>query len=199
MDNTKALLDKTELTDRVLWYDGDVSISPECATDFISRCNREKLFVTDLTLEIQQYNEFVPKEEQLQLKTECNALDVSWIIPDEYKDLDVKNYVKDKFLTLVTEGTDFDEEHYPNEEDAGEAIRIRGFRMKEELRLYEKLNLFNVLRALIYIINRLESKEIVWGVGRGSSVSSYVLYLIGVHDIDSVKYELDIRDFLRTE
>jgi DNA polymerase III alpha subunit len=37
----------------------------------------------------------------------------------------------------------------------------------------------------------------VWGVGRGSSVASYVLFLIGVHRIDSMKYNLDYKEFLR--
>jgi DNA polymerase III alpha subunit len=36
----------------------------------------------------------------------------------------------------------------------------------------------------------------VWGIGRGSSVSSYVLYVLGVHDVDSYAYDLDIGDFL---
>ena len=35
------------------------------------------------------------------------------------------------------------------------------------------------------------------GVGRGSSVASYILYLIGVHRIDSIKYNLDWKEFLR--
>jgi DNA polymerase III alpha subunit len=54
-----------------------------------------------------------------------------------------------------------------------------------------------ILRAITYVINTLQDKNIVWGVGRGSSVSSYVLYILGVHDVDSVKYNLDIADFLR--
>ena len=43
----------------------------------------------------------------------------------------------------------------------------------------------------------LKTNSIVWGVGRGSSVASYVLFLLGVHKIDSVKYNLDWREFLR--
>jgi DNA polymerase III alpha subunit len=43
----------------------------------------------------------------------------------------------------------------------------------------------------------MRSNNIVWGVGRGSSVASYVLYLLGVHKVDSIKYGLDIREFLK--
>jgi len=50
---------------------------------------------------------------------------------------------------------------------------------------------------MIYLVDFMRENEIVWGVGRGSSVASYVLYLIGVHRIDSIKFGLDWREFLR--
>jgi len=43
----------------------------------------------------------------------------------------------------------------------------------------------------------MRKNNLVWGVGRGSSVSSYLLYLIGVHKVDSYKYRLDIKEFLK--
>jgi len=43
----------------------------------------------------------------------------------------------------------------------------------------------------------MRENGIVWGVGRGASVASYVLYLIGVHRINSIQYGLDWREFLR--
>jgi DNA polymerase III alpha subunit len=45
----------------------------------------------------------------------------------------------------------------------------------------------------------MKERNIVWGVGRGSSVASYVLFLIGTHKVDSVKYELDFNEFLKGE
>ena len=53
------------------------------------------------------------------------------------------------------------------------------------------------LGFLIYLIDLMRTNNIVWGVGRGSSVSSYILYLIGVHKVNSILYKLDINDFLR--
>ena len=50
-----------------------------------------------------------------------------------------------------------------------------------------------------YVVDTLRDNNIVWGVGRGSSVSSYVLYLIGIHKIDSVKYALPIDEFFKGE
>jgi len=54
-----------------------------------------------------------------------------------------------------------------------------------------------VLKFMIYFVANMRKNNIVWGVGRGSSVASYVLYLIGIHKIDSLKYNLDVGEFLR--
>jgi DNA polymerase III alpha subunit len=43
----------------------------------------------------------------------------------------------------------------------------------------------------------MTENHVIWGVGRGSSVASYVLYLLGVHRIDSMFYDLDVSEFLR--
>jgi DNA polymerase III alpha subunit len=50
---------------------------------------------------------------------------------------------------------------------------------------------------MIYLVDVMRENSVVWGVGRGSSVASYVLYLIGVHKIDSVKYNLDFKEFFK--
>ena len=71
-------------------------------------------------------------------------------------------------------------------------------RLQAELVLFRQLNMIDLLRYLKYLIDTMRSNKIVWGVGRGSSVSSYALYLIGVHKIDSLRYQLDINEFLRT-
>ena len=52
---------------------------------------------------------------------------------------------------------------------------------------------------LIYFVDTLRANNVVWGVGRGSSVASYVLFIIGVHKIDSVKYKLPINEFFKGE
>lgn len=70
-------------------------------------------------------------------------------------------------------------------------------RVSEELNMYEERNLYPLLKHLIYLIDRFRENKIVWGVGRGSSVSSYILYLIGIHKVDSIKYRLNINEFLR--
>ena len=102
------------------------------------------------------------------------VLQTNWRMPKEYKELDIAAYV----LGLCKE------EHELQ-------------RVGEELILYQERNLFDLLRYLKYLIDTLRKNNIVWGVGRGSSVASYVLFLIGVHKIDALYYQLDIEEFLK--
>lgn len=98
----------------------------------------------------------------------------SWYMPDEYKHMDIAEYI----LNLC----DSD-------------VKLQ--RCGQELLLFQERNLFDLLRYLKYLVDTLRSNNMIWGVGRGSSVASYVLYLLGVHRIDSMFYDLDAREFLR--
>lgn len=102
-------------------------------------------------------------------------------IPPHYRELNVEEYVRN----LV-----------PNAEDQTDKLAYLN-RVEQELDLFRTRNLYPVLQCLIYIIDTMRKNNLVWGVGRGSSVASYVLYLMGVHKIDSIKYNLDIREFLK--
>lgn len=102
------------------------------------------------------------------------VLQRNWRMPKEYKELDIAAYV----LGLCKEGHELQ-------------------RVGEELILYQERDLFDLLRYLKYLIDTLRKNNIVWGVGRGSSVASYVLFLIGVHKIDSLYYNLNIDEFLK--
>lgn len=99
----------------------------------------------------------------------------NWLIPKEYKDLDIENFLYQKCPVENKE------------------------RLSLEISLYKKNNMIMVLKAMKYLVDTLRSNNIIWGVGRGSSVASYVLYLIGVHKIDSVKYNLPIEEFFKGE
>ena len=102
-----------------------------------------------------------------------------WFIPDHYKTLDIEEYIAKRLPT--------------------DASTEQLNRISKELELYKARNLYPVLRVLIYIIDTMRKHDIVWGVGRGSSVASYVLYLLGIHKVDSLKYNLDIKEFLKDE
>ena len=70
-------------------------------------------------------------------------------------------------------------------------------RVSLELELFVKNDMYDVLTAMKYIVDTLRENNVVWGVGRGSSVASYVLHLIGVHKIDSIKYNIPIEEFFK--
>lgn len=175
-----------QLKDRTLWIDGDSSYD---ATE-IERAlmlGYTHCFVNEITPMIEQYNKFVPKEDQIFVKSNIKELLFDWNIPSEYKALNVIACVVEKLskeLSLHEWNTNSNN------------VKKRERRVAEELALYKKHGLFDVLRVIIFVINTLNANNVVWGVGRGSSVSSYVLYLIQVHDVDSVEYNLDINDFL---
>lgn len=169
---------KTILRDRILWHDGTIEVDPN---DIIKWIKYKKLAVTELTKEIINYNKSVIKTEQIGIKTELDNFDTTWNIPDSYKSIDIEQYSKDKLVLM---------------DISDDEIIARYRRTMYELAIYKKLNLYDLLRTLIYIIDMFKKNSIVWGVGRGSSVSSYVLYLLEVHDIDSIKYELDFNEFL---
>jgi len=103
--------------------------------------------------------------------SQCQA---HWYMPDEYKQLDIAEHV----LSLCK--TDYELQ-----------------RVGKELLLYQERNLFDLLKYLKYLVDIMKQHNIIWGVGRGSSVASYVLYLLGVHRINSLYYDLDPEEFLR--
>lgn len=178
--HTKAPLRNTQLANRVLWYDGDSAYDPARLLDAIR--TRDVRYVTKPDPLVDQYNQFAT-DHPIKVKSECRPLTHDWTIPDAYKKLDVVDYLF-RAHTVLFEGID------------GVEFDARERRLAAEILLYEKYELNDVLRAIIWIINTLTANDTVWGVGRGSSVSSYVLYVIGVHDVDSHSYDLDIDDFL---
>ena len=97
-----------------------------------------------------------------------------WHMPKSYSQINVLQWLLDKCQ---------------NDE---EKIRVQ-----MEYSLFEKKKFTRVLQFLIYFVDTLRANNMVWGVGRGSSVASFCLFLIGVHKINPMLYNLDITEFLR--
>jgi DNA polymerase III alpha subunit len=70
-------------------------------------------------------------------------------------------------------------------------------RAGEELIMFQERNMFSLLKYMKYLVDTMRKNNIVWGVGRGSSVASFVLFLIGIHKINSLFYDLSIDEFLK--
>ena len=95
-------------------------------------------------------------------------------MPEEYYQIDVKKYLLDKCQTQEERN-----------------------RVEQEYVLFEQKKFIKVLQFLIYFIDILRKNNVVWGVGRGSSVASFCLFLIGVHKVNPLLYNLKINEFLR--
>ena len=98
----------------------------------------------------------------------------NWFIPEEYKQMDIAKWVLDQCKS-----------------DA--ELQRAG----EELLLFQERDMFILLQYLKYLVDTMRKNNVVWGVGRGSSVASFVLYLIGIHKINSLYYQLSITEFLK--
>ena len=116
-----------------------------------------------------------PYETHFEISDYDAACQSNWSMPDEYKTLDIEAW-------LFEQAPPWDPQHT---------------RITEELEAYKARNMLDLLRWLKYFVDTCSKENIVWGLGRGSSVASYVLFLIGVHSIDSIKYNLDWQEFLR--
>lgn len=97
-----------------------------------------------------------------------------WFMPESYKNMDIELFI----LEQCKEDKEFE-------------------RVAEELELYRQHDMTELLKYLKYLVDIMRENKIVWGVGRGSSLASYCLYLIGIHKIDSIKYQLNIHEFLK--
>lgn len=181
METTEAPSFNTQLTDRTLWFDGDSAFDSSKLNRLMSRFDIQ--YVDHITQDVREFNKSVRRSKAIAVKTECHPLSTEWNIPPEYKTLDVMEYLYDRHIEVTEQMSD-------------DEIEQRDYRLLTEIAAYKKHGLFDVLRAIIWLINTLSANNVVWGVGRGSSVSSYVLFVIGVHDVDSFAYDLNIDDFL---
>jgi DNA polymerase III alpha subunit len=113
-------------------------------------------------------------QEKLLYPTPLKEININqWYMPLEYSNMDIEG-----FLINICPKENYN-------------------RLIKELELYQVNEMIPVLRMMKYIVDTLRKNGIVWGVGRGSSVASYVLFLLGVHKIDSVKYNLPIEEFFK--
>ena len=116
-----------------------------------------------------------PYETHFEIADYDAACQSNWNMPDEYRLLDIEDW-------LWGQCPPWDPEHT---------------RLEEVLKAYKARNMLDLLRWLKYFVDTCSKEQVLWGLGRGSSVASYVLYLIGVHSINPIKYNLDWQEFLR--
>jgi DNA polymerase III alpha subunit len=127
---------------------------------------------TDIVANIPKLIEY--HSENISVKEFDSRNQDNWYIPEQYKDFDIAKFILDQCS---------------NEQELQRA--------GAELILFQEREMFPMLRYLKYLVDTMRKNNVVWGVGRGSSVASFVLFLLGVHKINSVYYDLSIDEFLK--
>jgi DNA polymerase III alpha subunit len=141
----------------------------------IKECLCETVINFDDILELENQPKIkLYKELGIEIEEFDNNNQNNWYMPIEYKTLDIAKYILDLCKT------DYELQ-----------------RVGEELIKYQERDMFTLLRYCKYLVDTMRKNNIIWGVGRGSSVSSYVLYLLGIHRINSIHYDLSIDEFLK--
>lgn len=171
---------------RLVNRDGSIIVSAEDISKALTTaCPSDKIFVDRITDDVRAYNEWCEKRFKPDFKIEVREYTPPtpedhvqqsqiWNIPSGYKTVDAREYV----LGLCQTPAELDRVNY-------------------EMALFEERELMPLLQLMIYLVDEFRKHKIVWGVGRGSSCASYVLFLIGIHKIDSIKYGLDVHEFLK--
>jgi DNA polymerase III alpha subunit len=166
----EIVLQETDLCDLIMQGTQLHLLSRVCADSDIDVDHIEQL--------LEQSNEIAtwtrPQHDSITVEQFDQQRQAKWLMPPKYQDLDIAEHV----LGLCT---------------TPDQLQRAG----QELLMFQEHNLFNLLRYMKYLVDTMTSHDVIWGVGRGSSVSSYVLYLLGVHKIDSMFYDLDPGEFLR--
>lgn len=105
---------------------------------------------------------------------DLEAAKARWLMPEEFKAIELDEL----FYSMATNDV----------ERARVDLELRQFRLRD---------LESLLKYLIYFKHQIDQNQIVIGVGRGSSVASFLLYLIGIHRINPIKHDIDIKEFFK--
>lgn len=173
---------KTQLTDYAVWWDGDIEVSPERLKTYISKVAPGHLYVSDDTAPaVVKYNSVAPTPIVKKESLNEDVIDTTLRLPQEYASLEVLPYLKS----------------LENSIERDDLYHERVKRLRYEIEIFRLRDLLEIVRLLKYVIDVMTHTGSVWGVGRGSSCSSYILFLMGLHSVDVVRYDIDLHDFIR--
>ena len=165
---------KTFLKDRILWWDGITQVTPDRLGEMLIKGMKPSdLAVTEMSEDVSRFNWLS---------------DILILEKDDIKDFQIEWKKNDIDLDRVV--TDLIE---------SEASEERINRLVYEYSLFIENDLEDLLKTIIYIIQVLTENNVMWGVGRGSSCASYLLYRIGLHEVDPIKYDIPISEFFKEE
>ena len=165
---------KTELKDRILHFDGTNQVDPERVPSlFLHGVSREKIAVNFLNEDIELFNILsdheIPLAHEVQLEP-----DFSWNVPAQYLSINLDSLVLEKARALGQKYED---------------------RAQKELDEIKKRKLEHLFKSLVYVIDTMKQAQSLWGVGRGSSCASLVLFVMGLHKVDPIRFNIPLEEF----
>jgi|TARA_B110000908_G_scaffold172541_1_gene240634 DNA polymerase III alpha subunit len=164
--------------------DNEIIVSEDTLVELLLQGKQTYMATMQNTIPIERYNHFCSLfliDDTIDVETPSNGSDKynkelveNWFMPDEYKTYPVYDFCLKQCDTIEKKQ-----------------------RLSAEFGEFDERGLLPLLKYMKYFVDQMNENNIVMGVGRGSSVASYVLYLLGVHKIDSIKYNLDYKEFFR--
>lgn len=170
-----------KLKDRVIDPYGNVLYFSDSLLELLYMgINSKNILFSEKDKDVLLYNKYsVDEKYELPKYIESNLKrKEKWFYPDEYEQINLLDY----FNNIL------------NQKGWSEE---RQKRIIEEIKLYEKKDLIKFLRFCIYLSDVIKNNDIITGTGRGSSCASFLLFLLEIHLVDSVKYNIDINEFLK--
>lgn len=177
---------RTDLTDRSLRFDGVSIVTPEKAAELLSRgVLPSELRIQGDSEEIQLFNQQVAEAERLLTDAdEPIRLDMSWRLPESYKSIDIGEDVR-AALAKNIQRLGYSEE-----------LQVQAHeRIELELAEIKRRGMIEFMATIMYVLAVFREKGVVWGVGRGSSCASYVLFILGLHSVDALKHQIPLEEF----
>ena len=169
----------TPLKNRILLGNGVNVVEPdEIVNLLIKGVPISKIQSTELNEELKQFNLRADEEIQIFSEEQEMHFDYEWLIPKEYSELDLYHFFLSKLESVP--------------ENLLEQAEIR---ILTELEEVENRQFQFALKTVIYVVDILKHQNVVWGVGRGSSCASYLLFLLGLHCVDCLKYNISHTEF----
>jgi DNA polymerase III alpha subunit len=170
---------KIKIKNRDIKEEGQVVLSDDAIVEALFSSNLLENCAANDSVSVQNFNKWANAYDIEEIPVITNQVDHSknqntWKMPKKYKELDIISHL----YSLCNTQTQLD-------------------RVNAELSLYTERNMLDVLRYLVYLVDIMRENNVLWGLGRGSSVASYILFLLKIHRVDSIKYNLDITEFLK--
>jgi DNA polymerase III alpha subunit len=165
---------KTELSIRTLWFDGTSQVAPDDVPSLIlSGCSLDQIVVNEMNDDVDQFNLIEDAMISME-KNENKPFNFEYNIPKVYQDLNVPLILFQKIIGKSD---------------------VYSKRLTDELAQVRTREMEPLLKTLMYIVDKFKESGTVWGVGRGSSCASLILFLIGLHKVDPIKYNIPMSEF----